>query len=320
MAQPLLDVVNLSIDYLSDKITLHAVENVSFQFHKGSNLALVGESGCGKTTVMLGLLRLLPAAGRIVSGEIHYGDTDLLQLTEEEMRHFRWQKISIVFQGAMNALNPVQRIGDQIAETVIKNHKMDRQAARKWVDELLELVGVSPKRANQYPHQYSGGMRQRAIIAMALACSPDILIADEPTTALDVMVQAQLLELLQSLQKRLGLSIILVTHDLGVVAEVSDTVLVMYSGKMVEFGSVDAIYNRAQHPYTQRLLQAFPDISHRSTDLASIEGYPPPLDKKPLGCYFEPRCHCRIDVCSRLQPQLIEVEPGHLAACHLMKG
>ena len=255
MTRPLLDVSSLSVDYILEKVPLRAVNDISFQISKGSSMALVGESGCGKTSVMLSLMRLLPAQGRIVSGEVKFEGKDLLQLSEQEMRSFRWRKMSIVFQGAMNALNPVRKVGEQIAEPIWRHGINDKRTALQRADELLELVGVSPSRANQYPHQYSGGMRQRAMIAMALACSPDILIADEPTTALDVMVQAQLLELFQELLNKLGLSIIMVTHDLGVVAEICDYVLVMYSGRAVEIGSVDTIYNNPLHPYTQRLIE-----------------------------------------------------------------
>jgi oligopeptide/dipeptide ABC transporter ATP-binding protein len=221
----------------------------------------------------------------------------------------------------MNALNPVRRVGDQIAEA-IKHHRAspDAKAVKDRVVELLELVGITSEMARQYPHQYSGGMRQRAMIAMALACSPDVLVADEPTTALDVMVQAQILDLLQNLQHELGLSVILVTHDLGVVAEICDDVLVMYAGKVVEYGSVDVIFNEPQHPYTQRLLQAFPDIEDPQMTLTSIQGYPPPLDAMPPGCRFEPRCLCPTSICPEKSPKLVRIEPGHFVACNRLKG
>jgi len=320
----LLDVRNLSVDYLTDDGTpLRAVEDVSFSLKQGRSLGLVGESGCGKTTAMLGVLRLLPAEGRIVSGEVRYRGVDLLRLSEQEMRKHRWNKIAIVFQGAMNALNPVRTIGDQIAEPImLQGAATDKKAASERVGELLEMVGITPEMARQYPHQYSGGMRQRAMTAMALACSPDILIADEPTTALDVMIQAQILDLFQHLQKQLGLSIILVTHDLGVVAEICDDVLVMYGGRTAEYASVDTIYNEPLHPYTQRLMQAFPDIDGPAlkTSLASIPGYPPPLDALPPGCRFEPRCHRKSDVCAVESPPLVAVKPGHYVACHFAEG
>ncbi len=314
---PILEVEHLSIDFLADDGTpLHAVEDVGFQIEGGKSLALVGESGCGKTTTMLALLRLLPAEGRIMSGQIRCDGVDLLQLSEADMRRYRWRKIAIIFQGAMNALNPVRKVGDQIAEALTLHGQADRRSARLRVGELLELVGITPDRASQYPHQFSGGMRQRAMIAMALACKPDILIADEPTTALDVMIQAQILDLLQHLQVQLGLSIMLVTHDLGVVAELCDDVLIMYGGKVAEYGSVDTIFNQPSHPYTQRLLEAFPDVNAPLATLASIPGYPPPLNALPPGCRFEPRCHLKTELCARVAPEVRPLKSGHLVACH----
>jgi oligopeptide/dipeptide ABC transporter ATP-binding protein len=313
----ILEVRNLSIDYIADDgAAMHAVEDVSFQVHKGRSLALVGESGCGKTTTMLSLLRLLPAEGRIVGGQILLNGVDLLQLSEADMRSYRWSQIAIIFQGAMNALNPVRKVGDQIAEAVMLHNQLSQREAMRRVGELMEMVGIAPERAQQYPHQFSGGMRQRAMIAMALACKPDILIADEPTTALDVMIQAQILDLLQHLQQQLGLSVVLVTHDLGVVAELCDDVLIMYGGKVAENGDVDTIFNRPLHPYTQRLLEAFPDVNAPLETLASIPGHPPPLNALPPGCRFEPRCHRKTDLCARLTPEVREITPGHLAACH----
>lgn len=316
----MLEVRDLSIDYLSDGGPLHAVESVNFQLEKGNSLALVGESGCGKTTTMLALLRLLPAEGRIVSGQILYKGVDLLQLSEYEMRRYRWNNIAIVFQGAMNALNPVQKIGDQIAEAVRVHDHLGSREANLRVGELMEMVGIAPERARQYPHQFSGGMRQRAMIAMSLACKPDVLIADEPTTALDVMIQAQILDLLQQLQAQLGLSIVLVTHDLGVVAELCDDVLVMYGGKVAEYGDVDTIFNNPAHPYTRRLLEAFPDVDSPISALASIPGYPPPLDKLPVGCRFEPRCYRKTSLCAEVSPEVNEIKHRHFVACHYPEG
>ena len=243
-----------------------------------------------------------------------------MRISERKMQKYRWSKMSIVFQGAMNALNPVRKVGDQIAEAILLHEDVDKATASRRVDELLETVGITPEMAGQYPYQYSGGMRQRAMTAMALACSPNILIADEPTTALDVMIQAQILNLLQRLQKELDLSIIMVTHDLGVVAEICDDVLVMYGGKTAEYASVDVIYNDPLHPYTQRLMQAFPDIDNPTSTLASIPGFPPPLDALPPGCRFEPRCHLRSEICSVENPPLVEVKPDHYVACHQVKG
>lgn len=247
----LLDVKNVSIDYVPDKKTrLEAVQDVSFSLHEGEKLGIVGESGCGKTTLILSLLRLLPIAGRITSGEVLYHEKDLLSLSEKDFNKVRWKEIAIVFQGAMNALNPVKTVGDQISEAIIchAGKHTPEDALNKRVEDLLEMVGIARNRRHQYPFQFSGGMRQRAMIAMALACSPSILIADEPTTALDVMIQAQILELLEKLSTQLGQSLILVTHDLGVVAEICDRVLVMYGGIVAEYGDVDTIYNHPRHP------------------------------------------------------------------------
>ncbi len=287
----LLDVRELSVDYLAGGAALHAVEGVSFALEEGRSLGIVGESGCGKTTVMLSLLRLLPQNGRIVGGQILFEGQDLLQLTEAQMRRVRWHRISMVFQGAMNALNPVRTIESQIVEALqVHGVASSARAAKRRAGELLELVGIAPERGSQFPHQYSGGMRQRAVMAMALACQPHVLIADEPTTALDVMIQAQILETLQRLQRELSLSVIFVTHDLGLVAEVCDDVLVMYAGTAVEAAGCDAIFNAAAHPYTQRLLQAFPDVERPGAALSSIPGNPPRLDDLPPGCRFQPRC------------------------------
>lgn len=315
----LVEVRNLSIDYLTDDgIPLHAVENISFHLEQGASLGLVGESGCGKTTVMMSLLRLLPQEGRIVSGEVIFDGKDLLQLSEAEMRRVRWREMSMVFQGAMNALNPVRTIESQIVEALLLHEVVsDKSSAQIRTGELLELVGIPPQRGAQYPHQYSGGMRQRAVIAMALACNPLVLIADEPTTALDVMIQAQILELLEHLQKELNLGLIIVTHDLGIVAEVCGDVLVMYGGNIAEYACSDVIFNNPRHPYTSRLLEAFPDVDEPGSSLASIPGNPPRLDSLPPGCRFEPRCEfvCKELICAQEIPPLEEIASDHYAAC-----
>jgi len=316
----LLDVRELSVDYLAGGAALHAVEGVSFALEEGRSLGIVGESGCGKTSVMLSLLRLLPQNGRIVGGQILFEGQDLLRLTEAQMRRVRWHRISMVFQGAMNALNPVRTIESQIVEALqVHGVAPSARAAKRRAGELLELVGIAPERGSQFPHQYSGGMRQRAVMAMALACQPRVLIADEPTTALDVMIQAQILETLGRLQRELSLSVIFVTHDLGLVAEVCDDVLVMYAGTAVESAGCDAIFNAAAHPYTQRLLQAFPDVERPGAALSSIPGNPPRLDDLPAGCRFQPRCLRRIDACASQSPPQVEVTPGHRAACLLLR-
>ena len=297
-----------------------AVEDLSFHLKKGESMGLVGESGCGKTTAMLSLLRLLPAAGRIVAGEVLLEGRDLMELDEAEMRAVRWRSMSMIFQGAMNALNPVRPVGDQIGEAlVVHDLAPSLKAATPRVTELLEMVGIPGSRQSQFPHQYSGGMRQRAMIAMALACSPQIVIADEPTTALDVMIQAQILELLERLQRELGLAVILVTHDLSVVAELCHRVLVMYGGVLAEYSDVDSIFNEPLHPYTRRLLEAFPDLSRLEGKLVSIPGHPPRLNKLPPGCRFAPRCPEAFERCRVEQPGVRQVRPGHWVTCHLME-
>jgi peptide/nickel transport system ATP-binding protein len=352
----LLEVNNLSVDYVApNKKPAHALERVSFQLRRGEMLGVVGESGCGKSTLMLALMRLLPAAGRITQGEIKLQGSDLLDLSETQMADVRWKELSMIFQGAMNALNPVRTVGSQIAEPILRHNVAangnqlsrlkqtaqspslplneqisntiqqhegigDKAVLRRRVAELLDLVGINPQRGEQYPHQFSGGMRQRAVIAMALACLPKVVIADEPTTALDVMVQAQILELLDSLRKQLGLAVLLVTHDLGVVAEVCDSVLVMYGGVVAEYASSDTIFNQPQHPYTQALLRTVPDVSKPATRLDSIPGSPPRLDDLPAGCRFAPRCTVVQERCHQQPPPLIEVASDHVASCHLLQG
>jgi peptide/nickel transport system ATP-binding protein len=299
----ILEVRDLSVNYIVEgDVSLHAVEGVNFSLKQGCSLGLVGESGCGKTTIMLSLLRLLPEAGRIVRGQILYEGRDLLQISEREMQSIRWREISMVFQGAMNALNPVRTIESQLVEALqVHNIISSRSEARKRAGDLLELVGISAERGKQYPHQFSGGMRQRAMIAMALTCNPHILIADEPTTALDVMIQAQIIELLDELQRELNLSLIIVTHDLGLVAETCGDVLVMYGGTLAEFANSD--------------------IAEPGSELASIPGNPPRLDDLPPGCRFEPRCQVGNgkQLCLSQLPPLIEIEPEHYAACHYIQ-
>jgi oligopeptide/dipeptide ABC transporter ATP-binding protein len=312
----ILEVKNLCVDYQQKSKTSTALHNVSFALERGEILGVVGESGCGKTTLMLALLRLLPQAGRISSGQVLYEGKDILPLNDKAMAELRWDEISIVFQGAMNALNPVRTVGDQIAEAIRRHEKLSKAATRKRVEELLELVGIAQNRRDQYPHQYSGGMRQRAMIAMALACYPKIIIADEPTTALDVMIQAQILELLADLRDKLGLAVIFVTHDLGVVAELCDSVLVLYAGVTAEYADVDTLFNSPQHPYTQRLLAAFPNLENPKA-LESIPGYPPRLDDLPKGCRFAPRCNKAFERCQNELPKLYQVNPWQHSSCFL---
>ncbi len=308
---------DLAVDFETTAGAVHAVRGASFELGKGQALGLAGESGCGKTTTALAVMRLLPYNGRIQNGSIRFDGRDLVRLSDRSMQKVRWKDISIVFQGAMNSLNPVQRVGKQIAEPIILHEGVDEEHAMKRVHELLELVGISRKRASEYPHEFSGGMRQRAMIAMALACNPQLVIADEPVTALDVMIQAQILELLERLRRELNLSMILISHDLSVLAETCDRVAIMYAGKIVEFGTKMDVFTDPKHPYTQGLVGAFPDIRGPRRMPEPIFGDVPSLITPPGGCAFHPRCKFAFDRCRSEEPSLIEVTPGRFTACFL---
>ena len=313
---PLLVVENLKTHFTLESGVVRAVDGVSFTLDDGEALGIAGESGCGKTTTALSLVKLLPANAKIVEGSIKLFGIDLVPKSENAMRRYRWREISIVFQGAMNALNPVRRVGDQIAEPLEERLDIGADEARKRAGELLELVGIPRKRSTAYPHELSGGMRQRAMIAMALACDPAIVIGDEPTTALDVMVQAQILQLLEELRGRLGLSLILITHDLSVIAETCDRVLIMYAGRIAEEGSVEKVFRTPRHPYTQKLLHAFPNIHADRRTLDVIQGSPPDLRNPPPGCRFAPRCSFAMAVCTEVVPPEVTFD-GVRVACHL---
>lgn len=321
MIQPLLEVQNLKTYYQILRGYVRAVDNVSLHVNKGQALGLAGESGCGKTTLALSILRILPPGGRIVDGKIIFKDVDITKLDEEYLRkNIRWKKISIVFQGAMNALNPVMKVSDQIVEA-IKLHEPDVQTgeARERTKKLFELVGLNPDRIDNYPHEFSGGMKQRAMIAMALASNPELLIADEPGTALDVIVQAQVLKLLRELKEKLNLSMIVITHDLSIIAETCDSVAIMYAGKVVEFGDVEHVFKRPLHPYTQGLMKSFPDIKAPRTRMRSIPGFPPDLLSPPPGCRFHPRCQYAMAICKKEEPLMKEKSENQMVACHLIK-
>jgi peptide/nickel transport system ATP-binding protein len=312
----LLELENLHVWFdLGDGRELHAVQGVSLVLDAGQRLGLVGESGCGKTTTVLGLLGLLPPSAT-VSGRVLLDERDILAGGEDTIRPHRWTELAIVFQGAMNALNPVQTVGAQIAEALELHERASGRAARVRVGELLESVGIPPGRAERFPHEFSGGMRQRAAIAMALACKPSVLVADEPTTALDVMVQAQILELLDSLCRDFGLALLLVTHDLPVVAQLCDRAAVMYAGEIVERGPVDALFHEPRHPYTRLLFAATPDL-HGNGAPVSIPGAPPRLDRPLQGCPFHPRCDRAFSRCITEPPLLRALEGERAAACHL---
>jgi peptide/nickel transport system ATP-binding protein len=295
--------------------TLHAVQGVSLRLSPGQRLGLVGESGCGKTTTGLALMGLLPPTAA-VSGRIELNGDDILGGGEKTIFPHRWVDVAMVFQGAMNAFNPVKTIGSQIVEALEVHDSARGRAARERVAELLRAVGIPPDRASRYPHEFSGGMRQRAAIAMALACNPSVLIADEPTTALDVMVQAQILELLDGLCRDFGLALLLVTHDLPVVAQLCDRAAVMYAGEIVEEGSVDALYHQPRHPYTRLLFAATTDLDGDEVP-TSIPGTPPRLDRAIVGCPFRERCDRAFGRCVEERPALRTVADAHSAACHL---
>ncbi len=297
--------------------TVGAVDGVSFALERGEILGIVGESGCGKTSLALGLLRLLPPGGRVVGGCVWLDGRELLALHSAEMDALRWRELAVVFQGSMHSLNPLRTVASQIAEAIVR-HEPDAVDTAARVDNLLARVGIAPARGDDYPHQYSGGMCQRAAIAMALACNPKVLVADEPTTALDAMVQAQVLDLLDRLRRELGLAIALVTHDLGAVARICDRVLVMYGGVAVECTTREALFARPLHPYSQALLAAHPDLQHGRGKLPSIPGSPPNLQAPPPGCRFAPRCALAEARCREQVPVLRAVGVGQLVACHLV--
>ncbi|HEU4920870.1 MAG TPA: ABC transporter ATP-binding protein [Candidatus Limnocylindrales bacterium] len=316
-AAPLLEVRGLETEFRLPSATVHAVRGVSFRLEKGQALGIAGESGCGKTTTALSLIRLLPPNARIRAGAVELYGIDLATRSDNALRRYRWREIAIVFQGAMNALNPVRRVRDQIAEPIVQRLGTGERAARARAGELLELVGIPRRRGAAYPHELSGGMRQRAMIAMALACDPAIVIGDEPTTALDVMVQAQILVLLEELRRDLGLSLILITHDLSVIAETCDRSLIMYAGKVAEEGPVERVFMAPRHPYTQKLLSSFPNIRADRRTLDVIPGSPPDLRMPPPGCPFAPRCPAAMAVCSEVMPPEVTFADGVRVACHL---
>ena len=312
---PVLGIEELSVEYRTARGLVRAVDRVSFDIPHGAVVGLVGESGCGKTTVARAITGILAGNGRIAGGRILFKGRDLVAASEAEKRAARWRDIAFVPQSAMNSLNPVYRVGAQIEEVLIHRGGQRGAAARQRAKELFEMVGLSPARLSDFPHQFSGGMRQRVAIALALALDPALVIADEPVTALDVIVQRQVLDVIRELQNRLKISMILVTHDVSVVAYVCDRVVVMYAGRVVEQGATADVLERPRHPYTMGLTNAFPDLDCVGDELVPIEGSPPDLLSPPPGCRFAPRCPFAIDICRTEEPKLIG-EAGQFAACH----
>jgi len=315
-----LKVEGLQMFYHTTAGDVRAVDGISFELGEKEVLGIVGESGCGKSSLASTLIKLLPTNARIVEGKILLEGRDLATMPDSEIRrNVRWSQISLVPQGAMNALNPIFRVGDQITESILAHSDQAKSEAKATSAKLLALVGVDPSRTRNYPHEFSGGMKQRAMIAMALSLSPKVLIADEPTTALDVIVQAGIIELLLSIRRDLGLSIILISHDLALVAQMSDKVAIMYAGKIVEYGFSKNVYLTPFHPYTLGLQRAFADIRKARQPLVSIPGSPPDLIDPPKGCRFSPRCPFAKEICNTEEPKLLEAEPGHLVACHFWR-
>jgi peptide/nickel transport system ATP-binding protein len=310
------EVRDLRLHYLTSKGPVRAVDGIGFSLAPGETLGVVGESGCGKTTIGLGMLRMPTPPGKIVGGSIAIDGRDIVPLSETELRRFvRWQTISMVFQGAMNCLTPVYTVGKQMMETLQQHKSMERERAAGIIERYLGLVGLPPDIVRRYPHELSGGMKQRVVIATALFLEPKVVILDEPTTALDVIVQAQILNVIKDLKRRLGLSMIFITHDLATEAEVADRILVMYAGKVAEIAPNHLVYDRPPcHPYTQRLLAATPRLHVKVDELAFIPGAPPDLLDPPKGCRFQPRCSVAMGACAE-EPPLVEIEPGHLVAC-----
>lgn len=316
MNRPILSVEHLTMNYKTRKGNVSAIDDVSFTLEKGQSLGLVGESGCGKTSLAFALMRLLPDNALVVQGKILLDGNDLLALSDDAMRKVRWNHVSMVFQAAMNALNPVYTVGDQIIEALeLHERSISKSAAKERVLELFDFVGIDHSFIDRYPHQFSGGMRQRAVIAMALACRPELIIADEPTTALDVIVQDRILKKLKEIQDKFDMSMIYVSHDIAVIAEVSDKIAVMYAGRMAELGPVLEIFDRPLHPYTNLLLGAFPSIIGERKPLTTIEGEPPNLLDPPKGCRFHPRCAYATEICRQEQPAWEDKGHGHYVAC-----
>lgn len=313
----ILTVENLSTYFTTDKGTAKAVENVSFSVKKGEMLGLIGESGCGKTTVAQSILRLVEYPGKIVAGRVLLDGKDLIQASDMELEELRWKEISVIPQSAMNALNPVYTIGEQIMESIIIHENVSKEEALERTCDLLELVGIDRDRWKSYPHEFSGGMKQRVAIAMALSCNPKLVISDESTTGLDVLTQAQVIALIKRLQQELDLSVILISHDLPMVTAICDSIAIMYAGKIIEWASTEDILTDARHPYSKGLLNATPDLAHPDKEIISIPGSVPNLVHPPEGCRYNPRCPYAMDRCKREVPELKEVKPNHYTACFL---
>jgi peptide/nickel transport system ATP-binding protein len=321
MAENILEIRDLVVEYRTDDAVIHAVNGVNLTVRKGETIGLVGETGAGKTTIAKAILRILPSPqAKIRSGQIVCEGQNVMELTEREMRKLRGNKIAMIFQDPMTALNPIEKVGFQIAEAIGLHNKITRTEAERRACAMLEMVGIPAERYSEYPHQFSGGMKQRVVIAMALACNPELLLADEPTTALDVTIQAQVLEMMQELKDKLGTSVVLITHDLGVVASICDSVAVVYAGEIVEYGSAEHIFNHMAHPYTIGLFGSLPKLDATTTRLSPIKGLMPDPTNLPKGCRFADRCPDAMEKCAARSPGVAEISPGHLVKCFLAGG
>lgn len=317
MSENLLEIKDLVVKFHTMDATVEAVNGISFTIGKGETLGLVGETGAGKTTTALSILNLIQSPpGKIESGEILFEDQDILKMTDAQLHHMRGRAVSMIFQDPMTALNPIFNVENQIAEVVKIHENVSKQEAVEKARKMLEFVGIPADRGVEYPHQFSGGMKQRVVIAMALACSPQLLIADEPTTALDVTIQAQVLDMINDLQKKLGSSMLLITHDLGVVAETCDKVAIMYAGEIVEYGPIEYIFNKTAHPYTKGLFNSLPSLDEDVDRLKPIRGLMPDPANLPSGCKFHPRCPYADEICETQNPDLEEIETNHWCRCH----
>ena len=312
----LLEIKDLTIHFQTEEGNVKAVNGISFAVEQGKTLGLVGETGAGKTTTALGILRLVPEPGKILSGSVTYKDSNILQMSEKDVQDLRGNEISMIFQDPMTALNPVMTVGDQIAEVILRHQKCTKTEAQERMMAMLDKVGISADRAGDYPHQFSGGMKQRIVIAIALACNPKLLLADEPTTALDVTIQAQVMRMVNDLKNEFGTSMVLITHDLGIVAESCDAVAIMYAGEIVEYGSLEDIFDRTSHPYTKGLFGSIPRLDLDTDRLQPIQGLMPDPINLPTGCAFHPRCPYAMEKCAAENPAPVEVTPGHLVKCH----
>jgi len=311
-----LEIKNLQMSYDTSEGPVSALDNVSFKIMAGEAMGLVGESGCGKTSLGMCIMKLLPENAEITHGEIIFNGEDIVPKTEDEMRRIRWKGISMIFQAAMNALNPVYKVGDQIIEAIMAHDAIKKKEAKEKVRDLYKLVGIAPERMENYPHEYSGGMRQRAIIAMALACDPKFIIADEPTTALDVIVQDEIIDEIKIIQKKLNMIMMYISHDISVIAESCDKIGVMYAGNIIEYADTLALFDTPLHPYTKALMSSFPSIEGPQKKLNPVPGEPPNLLNPPKGCRFYPRCSYAETICRNERPEFVEIESNHFLACH----